>query len=167
MISVKIGIRTELLKNKLYANCTSENTVKFLIRDLAKLTRIFCNSQHEALMNMVLSFYESYWSEIISHNFLIWYTFLNYKEKEWNFFIYYPRWFKIVLSSCSFECIYHCMYIVICHTSLNHWKSLYWMEKKNSIQYSFANNSGNCVSFSGRYKLYSQITAVGKFVTNY
>ena len=49
----------------------SENTVKFLLRDLGDLTnRIHCNSQHEALM-MVLSFNESFWPERISHNFLI------------------------------------------------------------------------------------------------
>ena len=46
----------------------SENTVKFLLSDLAELTkRIFS----EALMNVVLSYDKSYWSERISQNFLI------------------------------------------------------------------------------------------------
>ena len=50
----------------------SENNVKFLLDDQAELTnKIYCNSQHEALMNMVLSYGESYWPERISHNFLI------------------------------------------------------------------------------------------------
>ena len=39
----------------------SENTVKLLLCDLAELTnRIYCNSQHEALMNTVPSHDESY-----------------------------------------------------------------------------------------------------------
>ena len=43
-----------------------------LLRDLAELTnRIFCNFQNEVLINMVLSYDESYCSERISHSFLI------------------------------------------------------------------------------------------------
>ena len=54
-----------------HGDTISENTVKFLRRDLAKLTsRIYCNSQHDALMKF-LSYDESYWPERISHNFLI------------------------------------------------------------------------------------------------
>ena len=52
----------------------SENTGKILLPDLAEVTnRIFCNSQHEALMNMIQSYNESYWPERISDNFLIWF----------------------------------------------------------------------------------------------
>ena len=50
----------------------SENTVKFLLQDLAELTnRIVFSSQHETLMNMVPIYGECYWSERISHNFVI------------------------------------------------------------------------------------------------
>ena len=48
------------------------NTAKFLFCDQAELTsKIYCNSQREALMDGVLSCDESYWLDRIFHNFLI------------------------------------------------------------------------------------------------
>ena len=45
--------------------------MKFLLPDLAEVTnKIFYTSQHEVLINMVLSYNESHWSERISDNFL-------------------------------------------------------------------------------------------------
>ena len=72
------------MKIAIFINLISENTVKFLLRGLAELTNgTDCNSQHKALMNMVLSYDESYGPERISHIFLICFKkFLHFTKKS-------------------------------------------------------------------------------------